>query len=130
MVLLDTLANACSAIMNAERLGKKECSIRPASKVIANVLSVLQKYGSIGEFRIMDDGRHDIIVVQLLGRITKLGVIKPRFPFKARDLEKWEKQYLPARDFGILVCSTPKGIMSHTEAKELNTGGRLLTFCY
>ncbi|MFX0092468.1 MAG: 30S ribosomal protein S8 [Candidatus Hodarchaeota archaeon] len=130
MVLLDPLADACSTIMNAERLGKKECSIKPASKLIANLLSVLQKHGSIGEFAMVDDGRHDIIVVQLLGRITKLGVIKPRFPFKTRDIERWEKEYLPARDFGILVCSTSKGIMTHIEAREQNLGGRLLSYCY
>jgi adenine deaminase len=33
-------------------------------------------------------------------------------------LEGWEKKFLPSRDVGILVVSTPKGVFSHKEAKE------------
>ena len=45
-------------------------------------------------------------------------------------IEKWEKIYLPSRDFGFLIMSTPKGIMTHLDAKENNTGGRLLAYIY
>ncbi|MEM5879565.1 MAG: 30S ribosomal protein S8, partial [Candidatus Aenigmatarchaeota archaeon] len=36
----------------------------------------------------------------------------------------------PARDIGILIVSTPKGIIDHKKAKELRTGGKLLAYCY
>ena len=49
MTMMDTLANALATIMNNEVRGKKECIIMPASKLIANVLRVMQKYGYIGE---------------------------------------------------------------------------------
>ncbi len=130
LVLQDSLANAMSTIMNAEVLGKKNVIIEPASKVITNVLRVVQEYGGIGEFEFIDNGKSGLIKVQLSGRIAKIGVIKPRFAIKVRDFEPWEKQYLPARNFGILVVSTPKGIMSHREAIEKRTGGRLLAFVY
>ena len=124
----DPLANAMCTISNAEILGRKEATIRPASRIIANVLRVIQKYGAIGEFEVMEDLW--IISVQLLGRISKIGVIKPRYPVKVKDYVDWEKQYLPARDMGILVVSTPEGVMSHQEAKERNLGGRLLAYVY
>jgi len=124
----DPLANAMSTIANAEVLGRKEVTIRPASRIIANVLRVFQKYGTIGEFEVMEDLW--IISVQLLGRITKIGVIKPRYPIKVSDYVEWEKRYLPARDMGILVVSTSEGVMSHHSAQEKNLGGRLLAYVY
>lgn len=126
--MLDPLANAMSSIANSEILGRKKVTIRPASRIIANVLRVIQQYGAIGEFEVMED--RWIISVQLLGRITKIGVIKPRYPVKVKDYVSWEKQYLPARDMGILVVSTSEGVMSHNEAKERNLGGRLLAYVY
>ena len=52
------------------------------------------------------------------------------FPAKAKELEMWEKTYLPSRDMGILAISTPQGVLSHKEAKEKNVGGSLLAFVY
>ncbi|MFW9915776.1 MAG: 30S ribosomal protein S8 [Candidatus Thorarchaeota archaeon] len=130
MTLLDPMSNALSTIMNAERLGQKQVVIKPASKLITNVLFVMQNYGSVGEFEFVDDGRAGLIVCQLLGRITKVGSIKPRYPVKAREIDKVETRYLPARGFGVLVLSTSEGIMSHLDAKERRIGGRLLAYAY
>ena len=47
-----------------------------------------------------------------------------------KSIEEWEKRFLPSREVGILVVSTPKGTVSHKEAKKHNTGGRLLAFIY
>jgi small subunit ribosomal protein S8 len=127
---MDPLANALTTIKNNEILGKKECMIRPASKLIANVLRVMQQYGVIGEFEFIDDERAGIFSVQLLGRINKTGVIRPRFPASRKNLEKWEKEYLPARNFGILIVTTSEGIMTHEEARNRGIGGRLLSFVY
>ncbi len=127
---MDPLANALTTIKNNEILGKKECMIRPASKLIANVLRVMQQYGVIGEFEFIDDERAGIFSVQLLGRINKTGVIRPRFPASRKTLEKWEKEYLPARNFGILIVTTSEGIMTHEEARNRGIGGRLLAFVY
>ncbi|MCD6488164.1 MAG: 30S ribosomal protein S8 [Desulfurococcales archaeon] len=133
MVMLDTLANALATIWNAEMRAKPEALIWPASKLIINVLRVMQREGYIGEFEYIDDGRWGKIKVQLLGRINKCGVIKPRLPVKHSDLEKmphWLRRYLPSRDIGVLVISTPYGVMSHREAIEKRTGGILLAFVY
>ncbi|RSD33752.1 MAG: small subunit ribosomal protein S8, partial [Methanohalophilus sp.] len=42
MVLLDPLADALSVIKNAESVGKQECTVKPASKLIGNVLKVMK----------------------------------------------------------------------------------------
>src|SRR3989344_1436358 len=125
-MLNDPLAAAMTKILNAERVGKREVSVKPASKIFKRVLTIMNDLRYIGSFEEIADGKGGQIKINLLGSINKCGVIKPRFASKNTEFEKWEKRYLPAKDFGIIVVSTPLGIMTHIEAKEKNTGGRLL----
>ncbi len=127
---MDTIANGLITIINNELRRKKECLIAPASKLLGNVLRVIQMNGYIGEFEFIDDGRAGKFRVQLLGRINKCGAIRPRFSFKTHDLEKWEKTYLPSREIGVLVVSSSKGVVSHKETRMQGIGGRLLAFVY
>lgn len=129
-MLLDTLADCCSAIKNAESVSKASVVLNPRSKLIGTVLRILQSNGYIGEYESIDDGRYGKFRVQLLGRINKIGVIKPRKPVKLRNIEQIEKLYLPAIDFGLIILSTSKGVMSHSEAKKNKIGGRLLAFVF
>ncbi len=126
----DTLASVLSNINNCEKIGKKECIVKPNSKTIRAVLEIMKDRGFIGEFKIIEDGRGDMIQISLLGRINKCGVIKPRFSFKNNDIEKYEKRYLPARDFGLIIVSTHNGFMTHAESKEKGFGGRLISYVY
>lgn len=130
MWVQDSLANALVNIMNSEERGRSECIVTPAPKLIANVLRVLQKSGYVGEFEFIDDGRLGKLRIQLLGRINKCGVIKPYFSVSYRDLEDWGHRYLPAQGIGLLILTTPKGIMTHKEAAAGNVGGRLLAYVY
>jgi small subunit ribosomal protein S8 len=127
---MDTLANGLITIMNNELRNKRECVISPASKLLGRVLRIMQLNGYIGEFEFVDDGRSGKFKVQLLGRINKCGAIKPRFAVRVDEFEEWEKKFLPSRDVGILIISTPKGVLSHKEAKEKRLGGRLTAFVY
>lgn len=124
------LANLFSTIYNNEIRKKKECIIIPASNLASEVLRTLQKYKYIGEFEYIDDGLTGKLRVQLLGRINKCGVISPRFPVKKNEYSKWERQFLPAIGTGILIISTPIGVLSHMEATSQNTGGRLVGYAY
>ncbi|MEM2122044.1 MAG: 30S ribosomal protein S8 [Candidatus Bathyarchaeia archaeon] len=130
MTSMNPLSNALSTIYNHEERRKRECIIWPASKLIGLVLRVMQKNGYIGEFEFIDDGRAGKFRVQLLGRINRCGAIRPHYPVKVEDLEDWEKRYLPSRDVGILILTTPKGIISNREASDLRMGGRLLAYIY
>ena len=111
MSLMDPLADALTNIRNNELQGNDSCVIKPASKLIGHVLSTMQK-------------------VELVGNINKCGVIKPRHAVKNTEFEDYEKRYLPAKNFGILIVTTPQGVMTHHEAKEAGIGGRLLVYVY
>jgi small subunit ribosomal protein S8 len=66
MVLLDPLANALSSIKNAEGVGKSECCIKPVSKLIGNVLRVMQQGNYIGDYELIEDGKTGIFKIALL----------------------------------------------------------------
>eukprot|EP00602_Paraphysomonas_sp_CaronLab_P002698 CAMPEP_0185023640 /NCGR_PEP_ID=MMETSP1103-20130426/6290_1 /TAXON_ID=36769 /ORGANISM="Paraphysomonas bandaiensis, Strain Caron Lab Isolate" /LENGTH=117 /DNA_ID=CAMNT_0027556323 /DNA_START=85 /DNA_END=438 /DNA_ORIENTATION=+ len=115
---------------NAEKRGKRQVIIRPSSKVVVKFLQVMQKNGYIGEFEVLDDHRSGKIVVNLIGRINKCGVISPRFDCSVREVEQWVQNVLPSRGFGHIVLTTTFGIMDHEEARAKKTGGKILGFFY
>ncbi len=128
-MLHDPLADMMSTIKNAERIGKDSCTTR-SSNLIKAILEIMQKHGYVGAFEFIDDGRSGKFQIDLKGKIVDCNVIKPRYSVSAKEFEKWEKRYLPARDFGILVLSTPKGVMEHNEAKKMKIGGKLIAYIY
>lgn len=129
-MLQDPLNDALVQIRNAEKVGKTDVFIRPASQLIGRVLKVMQEQGYLGPVEFLEDQRGGSYRVQLLGRINSCGVIKPRYTVKRIEFEKWEARYLPAQDFGALILSTTNGVVSQYQAKELKTGGRLLAYVY
>ena len=129
-MLNDPLANVMSFIMNNELIGKPDCLIKPVSKVIKDVLRVMKENNYIGDFKEFEDSRGNYIKLSLIGNINKCGVIKPKYSVKNNEFEKFERRYLPAKDAGLLFVSTPRGIMTHYDAKSKKTGGRLLAYCY
>lgn len=129
-MLNDPLANALSNILNAEKVGKEYCVVRPASKVIMKVLDIMNEKGYIGKYEVIEDGKGKTLKVMLIGKVNKAGAIKPRFSVELDGFEKFEKRYLPAKGFGYIVVSTSKGVMVHTEAKENKIGGILLAYFY
>jgi len=129
-MLNDPLANVLSHINNHEKLGRKEVTVLNNSKIIRKILSLLNEHNYVGEFVQIEDGKGNLLKINLLGTINKTGVIKPRFNVKKDNFEKFEKRYLPAKDFGILIVSTSKGMMTHNQAKESGLGGRLIAYCY
>lgn len=126
----DPINDAIVSIKNYERVGKGECVVRPVSKLLVEILKIFQKEGYIGEFELSRNQKGGSISVKLVKQINDCGVIKPRFSVKHNEFLKWEKRFLPSRDFGILIVSTPKGVLSHKEVKERKIGGRLLAYVY
>ncbi|RSH84558.1 40S ribosomal protein S22 [Apiotrichum porosum] len=130
MVRVSVLNDCLNSMVNAERRGKRQVLIRPSSKVVIKVLSVLQKHGYIGEFEVIDDHRGGKVVIQLNGRLNKTGVISPRFNIAVDAIENWVALLLPARSFGKIILTTSAGIMDHEEARRKHVGGKILAYVY
>jgi len=126
----DTLATALSVILNSEQIGRKDCVITPVSKITSKIIQLLNEKGYIGAGEEITKARGGLFKINLLGRINKIGVIKPRFAVSLDTYEKFEKRYLPAKGVGFLVVSTSQGLMVHEDAKVKGIGGRLIAYCY
>ncbi len=128
-MLQDPLADALTVIKNAEKIGKASCIVK-ASNLLGNILQVIQENGYIQSFEKIEDGRGNKFKIELKGKIINTNVIKPSLSVSVDEFEKWEKRYLPGRNMGLLIISTPKGVLPHNRAKELHVGGKLLSFVY
>jgi len=126
---IDLLADALNTLKTHEIKGEEACQVR-ASKIVAKVFKILHEKGYISSYEFIDDGKGGFFEVRLSGMINDCGVIKPRFPVKKSDWAKVEERFIPGVGVGLLVVSTPSGIMTNSDANEKQIGGRLLAFIY
>ena len=125
----DPLADALVTIKNADLIGKESAKV-PASKLIGDVLKLFTEKGYLNKYEYVENGMGGEFDISLNGRINGCGAIKPRFSVKMREMDRHEARYLPAKDFGILILTTPYGIMNNNQAREASTGGKLLAYVY
>ncbi len=125
----DLVSDVMYVLNNADKFGKQDCTL-PASDLVKNVLMVAQKAGYVGSFEFIDDGKSGMFKVDMTGKINMSRSIKPRFSVKKNDYEKWENRFLPAKNVGVLIVSTNKGIMTQKDAETQSLGGKLLAFIY
>lgn len=118
-----------SAIRNAEKAGKRECTVNVATKILRDVLKIMQARGYIGDFEFIEDGRGGRFRIELKGHINTCQTVKPRFSVKKDGYEKWERRFLPAAGVGTLIVSTPQGIVAHRDVKG-KIGGTLIAYVY
>ncbi len=126
----DPLNDIINSIKNASRTGKRVIEAEPAARLIGRVLKVMQDYNYLKSFEVVDENRGGKFKIVLSDTINNCGVIKPRLPVKQLNLQRYESRYLPAQDFGILILTTTKGVMSHIEARKQGLGGKLLAYVY
>ena len=126
-MFMDRLAEAINVIKTHERMGRAECVVN-STKLLKSVLATLKKESYITDFEEFKDGKITKIRIKLSNRINSMGVIKPRYAIKKDMIPKYEARYIPSKDFGILVLSTPQGLMTNREARERMTGGRLVLY--
>ena len=130
MTMIDPIADALVAVKNSDHASKKECEFKPGSKLLKEIFRVMQEKGYIEGFDFLEDRKGDRLKIKLRGKINECKAIKPRYAVKKDEFEKFEKRYLPAKDVGIIIVTTPKGVLTHMDAKMQGLGGRLLAYVY
>ncbi len=128
---IDPFAEIVNQIKISARVGKKEIVLNRNNKLIKNVLRVLKEEGYIENFETIGNGYTEKIKVRLIpGKIREFQVINPRAPVKYLDIISMEMRYLPSYVEGLLIMTTPQGVMSNKKAKDLRIGGRLLAYIF
>jgi small subunit ribosomal protein S8 len=127
---IDPLNDALVKMHNAEQAGKMTVELSPASKLLGNVLDIMQSAGYVGEYEHVENGRGGVYAVTLRGAINRCGTVKPRHSVRRQEYEQWEFRYLLVQDFGLLILLTSSGVMNHYDAKDARIGGKLLAYVY
>ena len=87
----------------------------------------MKQNGAIKKYKI--DSKEKSLEVTL-GDLLECKAVKPRFSCDVSQIEKYRRRYLPARDIGVLILSTNKGLVTHEEAFEENIGGCVVAYFY
>ena len=122
----DIIAKALNEIMNAKKAGKKTYIVRPVSKLLINIFEIMKKNGYI-EFNA--EKGEDKIEIEIK-KLNECGAIKPRFNVGVKDIERYVRRFLPARDMGVVIISTNKGLLTDKEIGDAKIGGALIAYCY
>jgi small subunit ribosomal protein S8 len=128
MSMTDPLGDMLTRIRNGQQ-ARKDSILTPASKLRARVLDVLQREGYIRGYSEADSGTATAAI-----RIDlKYFEGKPAIQHVARVSKPGRRVYsgsdeLPRirNGLGIVIVSTPKGVLSDAEAREQNVGGEVL----
>jgi small subunit ribosomal protein S8 len=123
----DVVSDALCKIMNAKNSNKKEIFISNYSEFLIEVLKLAKQNGYIENYSL---DAIDKKIKIILGKLNECSAIKPRFEVQAKEIDKYIRRYLPARNFGIIIISTSQGLMTHYEALEKNKGGSLIAYFY
>lgn len=128
MVGSDPLGDMLTRIRNGQR-AQKSTVRSPASKLRARVLDVLKREGYIRNYETIDvrPGIKELSielkyhngepVIRELKRVSKPG---RRIYAGVKDLPR------VYNGLGIAIISTPRGVISDAEARELKVGGEIL----
>jgi len=119
----DIIADVLNEIMNGKRNRKNSVQVKRYSKLLIEVLNLAKKHGYIEEYKAGKE-------LEIKFKLNKCKAVKPRFYASINQLDKYIKRFLPARDFGILIISTNKGLITQEEAYEKNIGGSLIAYFY
>ena len=122
----DVVADGLNEIMNAKRVEKRELVIKRYSKVLVNLLEMMKVAGHV-DFEVNEEERS--VVVKLI-RLNECRAVKPRYYVGVDGVDKYLRRFLPSRNFGTLVISTNKGLMSHKDAVKENLGGSVVAYFY
>ena len=124
---MDPISNMIIMIKNASLAGKETVSF-PYSKIKNAIALCLKKEGYIAEATKKVKGGQNVLEVAL---IYKEG--KPRITEVSRLSKQSRRVYFGMKDIhtvrngqGMLVLSTPKGILSGKEARKEQVGGEAL----
>ena len=128
MSLSDPLGDMLTRIRNAQR-AKQTRVISPASSLRANVLDVLKREGYIRSWKI-EELRPGVRQLEIelkysegepaIKEVTRVSKPGRRVYSKIKELPKHYN------GLGISILSTPRGVMSDTEARAANVGGEVL----
>lgn len=128
MSMTDPLGDMLARIRNGQRAAKSAVT-SPASNLRVNVLEVLKREGYIRGYskKEVRTGVSELTIElkyhegkPVISKIARVSTPGRRVYSKIADLDR------VANGLGISILSTPRGVMSDSEARTANVGGEVL----
>jgi small subunit ribosomal protein S8 len=127
MSMTDPIADLLTRIRNAQAARKTEVRVG-ASRIKQAVVNVLKNEGYIGDYRVSSEGGKTTLTIELkyfdgrpvidrLERVSRPGL---RIYRGKNELPKIQG------GMGTVIVSTPKGVMTDRQAREIGQGGEVL----
>lgn len=124
---MDTIADMLVRIKNAQAVSKKTVNV-PYSKINYEIAKILEEEGFVEEVKKRGRIIKKILIILKYNddgspRIREIKrVSKP----SRRIYLKYKDIFYPKSGYGILILSTPKGILTAKKAKRMKVGGEVL----
>ena len=128
MSMTDPLGDMLTRIRNGQR-ARKDTISSPNSRLRANVLDVLKREGYIRDYtrREVRPGIAEVDIQlkyhegePVIREISRVSTPGRRVYSKIKDLQR------VYNGLGIAILSTPRGVLSDAEARDMNVGGEVL----
>src|SRR5436305_11198919 len=125
----DPIADLLARVRNGAQAQKPELFV-PYSRIKADIVRILKEEGYITDYAVDTEAAHPRIKItnKLVNRSSAITGLK-------RVSRPGLRRYVGAAEIprvlggmGISILSTPRGVLSGTEARKQNVGGELL--CY
>uniref|UniRef100_A0A7C4XMA3 Small ribosomal subunit protein uS8 n=1 Tax=candidate division WWE3 bacterium TaxID=2053526 RepID=A0A7C4XMA3_UNCKA len=127
---MDTIANMLSQLKNAS-LARKEFVEIPYSKTVEAVLRVIEKHGfvkKVGIFKQKDSERkslhidlsYDVESQPMLSDAKRVSKPGRRMYLQSKEIKRVNPK------FGLVIMSTPQGIMTGEQARRSKLGGEVI----
>ncbi|MDP2911298.1 MAG: 30S ribosomal protein S8 [Candidatus Omnitrophota bacterium] len=130
MNLTDPISNALTVIRNGSKAKKIKVDI-PFSKMTEEIFNILKREKFIKDFKFIDDKKQGTLRVYLRYTKDEKSAIRNLSRISKPSLRIYVKKDEIPRVFGglgIAILSTSRGIVTDTQAIEMQTGGEVL--CY
>lgn len=120
----DIIADVLNEIMNAKKARKSEVIVNKNSKLLKKVLDIAKERGYL------DYNAEGNRIKIDLKNLNEIKAVKPRYTVSVKKINNYVRRFLPAKNFGLLIISTNKGLMSHKDAEEKNIGGCIIAYMF
>jgi small subunit ribosomal protein S8 len=130
--ITDPVADMLTRIRNANTANHKTVDV-PASRVKQSIAQILKDEGFIESFERVNEGPQGVIRVQLKYGPEKEKIITGLRRISRPGLRVYTgKTEIPRvlGGLGLVIMSTPQGIMSGKRAKKIGVGGEVLAYVW
>jgi small subunit ribosomal protein S8 len=121
--MTDQIADLLVRIRNASAIGKREIKM-PFSKMKESILAILKSEGFVKNIEITEESKRKTLHIELsdknLSHIKQISKPGQRIYSKSKSIPK------PLRGLGLVIISTPSGVITAREAAKKGLGGELI----